>query len=870
MEDVKTLQIYPKIIESDHCPFRMTLSTKFEPDLRTVEECSRNFKTHDHYDINRKIPKTINLSRVDITTLYTDLETLAVELQNDLNEGGSNDLICNKLTNNLYSMCKKNYKTRNVTQHGDATGIEHFDNCTSQNLRAIAEANFECFQYHLSESQDQAKIKFYKERWLDYEKIAITKENEEHNTRVNKKWSNHSKDAKELWRMIDWKSSVQEDNENELSYQEIYTFFTNIFQSKKTIHSPKITDIKEKLMEHNVAIPITDRDIDMEEISKACKNIGNGIGMDGLPPEIAKILPPSIKEIMLKLFQNIFTGEYPEMWENQLLFATKKKGHTVNIPKLRGIGLSTILSRMYDDIIDQRFSLWYTSNLEQAAKKGQGCVFQIFGLLLLLDFAKEMKKTIFIGLLDYEKAYDFANRAILIEDLLGKGIGKRLAVAIYNMYSNTSYTPKISNNLIGKPIVTEYGVTQGRKSSGNFYAFSISDIPKSVHNNEPKDFMDPYCIAQLADDTSLTSESHKSTKNKFQKVIGCSDKKHQHVNTDKTKYMHMSEEPITAPIVLEDGRKIDAVERNGGYDFIGFRLTYTDDIYKLIESNLNSKMFNVAKFYAWLEYNNHTPFCIKIKVLYSCMFASLLYSGEAWGSLSKIEQKLLSIERKALKSCLGVKSGTSNELVYQEINQADIIATIKDRQYKFAEKIKNVGKGAALVKEIWDICVIQGKPTGLRRYYEEMKDKNQETNINERKMKIENSEESMCTRYKTICGTETCSILYQHYMDDTKRKTVTRWRLSSHKLKIETGRYSRPYTKRDDRLCKVCNVIEDESHAIYDCKAHNIIRENYKHLINLKHRNIKQILNPTNTTDATNLASFLDEIEDNMKELEMI
>ena len=210
--------------------------------------------------------------------------------------------------------------------------------------------------------------------------------------------------------------------------------------------------------------------------------------------------------------------------------------------------------------------------------------------------------------MDFEKAYDFTNRAILIEDLLEKGIGKKFAEAIYSMYSNTSYTPKISKNQVGNPISTEFGVTQGRKSSGNLYAFSISDMPKSVHDSNSKDFMDPFCVAQLADDTSLTSETLESKKIKFQKIIKCANEKHQHVNTDKTKYMHMSSDPINIPIILEDNRKIEAVERNDGYDFIGFRLTYTDDIYELIQSNLRSKMFNVAKFYKWLEYNEPTPF----------------------------------------------------------------------------------------------------------------------------------------------------------------------------------------------------------------------------------------------------------------------
>ena len=137
----------------------------------------------------------------------------------------------------------------------------------------------------------------------------------------------------------------------------------------------------------------------------------------------------------------------------------------------------------------------------------------------MIDYAKINKKSIFIGLLDFEKAYDFLNRAILITDLMKIGIGKRLLHAIYTMYSNTAYTPKINRNLIGSPIETKFGVTQGRKSSGNLYAFAISDLPKALKDDNMTDFMDPYCVAQLADDTSITSESLQSQSIKFQKVI---------------------------------------------------------------------------------------------------------------------------------------------------------------------------------------------------------------------------------------------------------------------------------------------------------------------------------------------------------------
>ena len=67
------------------------------------------------------------------------------------------------------------------------------------------------------------------------------------------------------------------------------------------------------------------------------------------------------------------------------------------------------------------------------------------------------------------------------------------------------------------------------------------------------------------------------------------------------------------------------------------------------------------------------------------------------------------------------------------------------------------------------------------------------------------------------------------YLDLTSknpsRKTLVKLRISSHKLKIETGRYD--HIARDERLCSLCNCnrIEDETHFLLDCLSFSSIRQ---------------------------------------------
>ena len=49
--------------------------------------------------------------------------------------------------------------------------------------------------------------------------------------------------------------------------------------------------------------------------------------------------------------------------------------------------------------------------------------------------------------------------------------------------------------------------------------------------------------------------------------------------------------------------------------------------------------------------------------------------------MNKLENNLCLLERKALRACLGVKQGTSGDLLYSEINRPDIVASIYLRQF---------------------------------------------------------------------------------------------------------------------------------------------------------------------------------------------
>ena len=63
---------------------------------------------------------------------------------------------------------------------------------------------------------------------------------------------------------------------------------------------------------------------------------------------------------------------------------------------------------------------------------------------------------------------------------------------------------------------------------------------------------------------------------------------------------------------------------------------------------------------------------------------------------------------------------------------------------------------------------------------------------------------------------------YLHQVTNIRhRTTMTKLRLSNHRLAIETGRYIRPYKKPNERICPLCKKeAEDEKHFLISCSVY--------------------------------------------------
>ena len=106
---------------------------------------------------------------------------------------------------------------------------------------------------------------------------------------------------------------------------------------------------------------------------------------------------------------------------------------------------------------------------------------------------------------------------------------------------------------------------------------------------------------------------------------------------------------------------------------------------------------------------------------------------------------------------------------------------------------------------------------------------------------------------------------YVSYLELTSRvsdrRTLTKLRISNHKLMIELGRYNN--TPRDNRLCPVCdcNTTEDEIHFLFYCSKYATITDNFYKKIQPIIQNVSRLPVPDLILELMNSSDYFDIIQ---------
>lgn len=297
------------------------------------------------------------------------------------------------------------------------------------------------------------------------------------------------------------------------------------------------------------------------------------------------------------------------------------------------------------------------------------------------------------------------------------------------------------------------------------------------------------------------------------------------MNETKTKLMVISGDD-------EDRQSIPlstiTIKHCDSYVYLGAVVTADGSTASSLREHVKEKTKNLNKLIIFLTTNYDAPFFVKKKVFQAAFSAAILYGMESWLGVSLKAVEILYM--KGVKALLGVRSSIPNDLCLVEAGLPPLHSIVLNAQARFFRKMIPTRQN------------IEDDPFGFMTKLVEREDPTMWSTIQEiisipdhlkeATSKIRESvlrnEGSRATGYRELNPDLATHKLYAQstptpYIPDSLRIAFTRLRLSSHRLRSETGRWSK--TPRENRLC-TCGVLQDEKH-ILQCIENTDIRRRF-------------------------------------------
>lgn len=406
--------------------------------------------------------------------------------------------------------------------------------------------------------------------------------------------------------------------------------------------------------------------------------------------------------------------------------------------------------------------------------------------------------------------------------------------------------------MLSDPFDANQGVRQGCILSPILFNIFISDLPNIL--NDPEN--DPAKIGILktlscilwADDLVMLSETKEGLTKMVEKLASFASENGLKINADKTKCMIFNKSSRHIRCTISCGDLI--INSTRVYKYLGFLVTPSGEVTTGIKDLKSRALYALVQLRKKMGDHFREDFRVSLYLFDTLIKPIILYCSDFWGVLriyKKDPSELLRkdsiielVQMKFLKQLLGVQTQTSNIGVLLETGRVPLMAYALKNCIKNWNRIANEKKCNALtdvsffyIKELeleWseriklylDNIGLGTILAGNKKDPEKLTYK-RNTDIFHQKAfaNISNAESKLRTY-----GIIKCEIGEEPYLRTVKnikdRISMTKFRLSNHKLMIEKGRHRG--LDKSARICPFCNTVEDEIHFLINCKEFRHVR----------------------------------------------
>ena len=562
-----------------------------------------------------------------------------------------------------------------------------------------------------------------------------------------------------------------------------------------------------------------------------------------------------------KLFNYILNaGQFPNCWNESFLVLIHKTGNKFDPSNYRGISITSNLGKLFNKVIHERllkfiFDKNLISEYQIGFKEKCRTSDHLFTLKTIIDHYKKDKKKVFAAFIDLKKAFDTIWRTGLFYKLLKAGVSKKMFNIISSMYKDTNARLKFSNGL-SETFPSECGVKQGDVLSPTLFNIFIDGIVsdlRSERNCEPVviNGMSINCLL-YADDIILLSDSKEGLQSSIDVFKNYCKNWNLQVNVNKSKVMVFNS---NGKSYVNNFKYDDCyLETVSQYCYLGVMLKHNGNFNVAISVLMEKARKALFKIKKILGINN--PCRLLEKLFDTLVTPILLYNCEIWGSDIKQDDSS-AVERfyiKFIKEILGVNCKTSNSACRAELGKLPLWSKISFSCIKYYNHL--LSNNETLAHKIFVATKSSNPWTKKINNFLNKLGFSYVVNANDPikhilgsiKQRIEDQasqlqQSSILNSSKLCFFRNNCNGQRPPYVDllsnKSDRANISRLRLCSHNLAIETGRHhSIPV---ENRKCTSCDngSIEDEEHFVLQCENYKGLRLNFENSINNIFQNTK-------------------------------
>ena len=481
-----------------------------------------------------------------------------------------------------------------------------------------------------------------------------------------------------------------------------------------------------------------------------------------------------------------------------------------------------------------------------------GTVDNIFVLHALITHYLNRGIKLFCAFVDFTKAFDYVVRENLWFKLVKLGLRGNILNIIKSMYEGVKSRVKFCGK-IGNDFFCTLGVRQGECLSPLLFSLFFNDIEEqfSLSGVEGLD-LDLFKIFMLlyADDIAIFSNTAEGLQSGLDVLSDYCARWKLKVNVSKTKVLIFRKGGILPRNLAftYDNEPLDIVK---SFKYLGIVFTAGgsfSEAQSTLAGQAQKAVFKLNKYI--YKFTFITP-KHKLELFDKLISPILNYASEVWGfcQANAIER----VHMQFCKKLLGVKKTTQNDFVYGELGRTNyftkrylniikywlkILMAPENKYVKLVykmmvndiEEMPNKTNWASLVRHLlmplgfYEVWLAQGVANS-NAFLSVFKQRINDIFMQNWRERLEES--SRANFFKNITHFK-----LQPYLENINvckyMQAVSKLRMSSHRLAIESGRWTRPARiPVDERKCTLCEVLEDEYHFVLECSIYTELRNKY-------------------------------------------